>query len=39
MEEPVQRLEAEAQRLGINRKIKILGEGETMHLHAAASIR
>jgi L-ascorbate metabolism protein UlaG (beta-lactamase superfamily) len=39
MEEPVQRLEAEAQRLGINRKIKILDEGETLHLSPAVSIR
>jgi L-ascorbate metabolism protein UlaG (beta-lactamase superfamily) len=39
MEEPVQRLEAEADRLGINEQIKILGEGETMHLSPAARIR
>jgi L-ascorbate metabolism protein UlaG (beta-lactamase superfamily) len=39
MEEPVQRLEAEAERLGIKRQIKILGEGETMHLSPAISIR
>jgi L-ascorbate metabolism protein UlaG (beta-lactamase superfamily) len=32
MEEPVQRLKAEADRLGIKEQIKILGEGETMHL-------
>src|ERR1700760_27182 len=38
MEEPVQRLEAEAARLGIKGKIKILQEGETMHLCPAASI-
>jgi len=39
MEEPVQRLEAEAERLGIKRQIKILDEGETMHLSRATSIR
>jgi L-ascorbate metabolism protein UlaG (beta-lactamase superfamily) len=39
MEEPVQRLEAEGERLGIKGKIKILAEGETMHLCPAASIR
>jgi len=39
MEEPVQRLEAEAERLGIKRQIKILDEGETMHLSPAISIR
>jgi L-ascorbate metabolism protein UlaG (beta-lactamase superfamily) len=39
MEEPVQRLEAEAIRLGIKDRIKILEEGETMHLSAALSIR
>ncbi|MBB5342375.1 MBL fold metallo-hydrolase [Tunturibacter empetritectus] len=39
MEEPLQRLEAEAERLGIKGKIKILVEGETMHLCPAASIR
>ncbi len=32
IEEPVQRLEAEAARLGITAKIKVLEEGETMHL-------
>jgi L-ascorbate metabolism protein UlaG (beta-lactamase superfamily) len=38
MEEPVQRLKAEAARLGIKGKIKILEEGETMHLCPAAGI-
>jgi L-ascorbate metabolism protein UlaG (beta-lactamase superfamily) len=39
MEEPVQRLEAEAERLGIKRQIKILAEGETMHLNPTTGIR
>jgi hypothetical protein len=39
MEEPLQRLEAEAERLGIKGKLKILAEGETMHLCPATSIR
>jgi L-ascorbate metabolism protein UlaG (beta-lactamase superfamily) len=39
MEEPLQRLKAEAERLGIKGKIKILAEGETMHLCPATSIR
>jgi L-ascorbate metabolism protein UlaG (beta-lactamase superfamily) len=39
MEEPLQRLEAEGERLGIKGKIKILAEGETMHLCPAVSIR
>jgi L-ascorbate metabolism protein UlaG (beta-lactamase superfamily) len=39
MEEPVQRLEAEAARLGIKEQIKILQEGETMHLSPVARIR
>lgn len=39
MEEPIQRLAAEADRLGIKRQIKILAEGETMHLNPAVSIR
>ena len=38
MEEPIQRLEAEAERLGIKRQLKILAEGETMHLYPATSI-
>jgi len=32
MDEPVQRLKAEAARLGINGQLKVLEEGETMHL-------
>jgi L-ascorbate metabolism protein UlaG (beta-lactamase superfamily) len=39
MEEPVQRLKAEASRLGIKEQIKILEEGETMHLSPVARIR
>lgn len=39
MDEPVQRLEAEAIRLGIKSRIKVLEEGETMHLYSAACIR
>jgi L-ascorbate metabolism protein UlaG (beta-lactamase superfamily) len=39
MEEPVQRLEAEAARLGIKEQIKILEEGETLHLSPVARIR
>ncbi len=39
MEEPVQRLKAEADRLGIKEQIKILGEGETMHLSSAVRNR
>ena len=38
MEEPLQRLEAEATRLGIKGRVKVLEEGETMHLCPAASI-
>jgi L-ascorbate metabolism protein UlaG (beta-lactamase superfamily) len=38
MEEPVQRLEAEAIRLGIKDQIKILEEGATLHLSPATSI-
>ena len=38
MEEPLQRLEAEAVRLGIKGRVKVLEEGETMHLCPAASI-
>jgi L-ascorbate metabolism protein UlaG (beta-lactamase superfamily) len=38
MDEPLRRLEAEAARLGIKGKIKVLEEGETMHLCPAASI-
>ncbi|QNI37307.1 MBL fold metallo-hydrolase [Edaphobacter albus] len=32
MDEPLQRLQAEAARLGISDKIRVLAEGETMHL-------
>jgi len=39
MDEPLQRLKAEAARLGINGKLKVLEEGETMHLCVAAHIR
>jgi L-ascorbate metabolism protein UlaG (beta-lactamase superfamily) len=39
MDEPLQRVKAEAARLGINGKLKVLEEGETMHLCTAASIR
>jgi L-ascorbate metabolism protein UlaG (beta-lactamase superfamily) len=39
MDEPLQRVKAEAARLGINGKLKILEEGETMHLCLASSIR
>jgi L-ascorbate metabolism protein UlaG (beta-lactamase superfamily) len=38
MEEPVQRLQAEAARLGIKEQIKILEEGETLHLSPVARI-
>jgi L-ascorbate metabolism protein UlaG (beta-lactamase superfamily) len=38
MEEPVQRLVAEAVRLGIEQKVRVLGEGETMRLPARAGI-
>jgi L-ascorbate metabolism protein UlaG (beta-lactamase superfamily) len=39
MDEPLKRLEAEAVRLGMKERIKVLEEGETMHLCPAASIR
>jgi L-ascorbate metabolism protein UlaG (beta-lactamase superfamily) len=39
MDEPLQRVKAEAARLGINGKLKILEEGETMHLCLASRIR
>jgi L-ascorbate metabolism protein UlaG (beta-lactamase superfamily) len=39
MEEPLQRLAAEAARLGITGQIKVLEEGETMHLSAKVRIR
>jgi L-ascorbate metabolism protein UlaG (beta-lactamase superfamily) len=32
MDEPLQRLEAEGQKLGIGQRIKVLGEGETMRV-------
>jgi hypothetical protein len=38
MDEPLKRLEAEGARLGIKDQIKILEEGETMHLYSAARI-
>ena len=38
VEEPLQRLQAEAARLGITAKIKVLEEGETMHLTASERI-
>jgi L-ascorbate metabolism protein UlaG (beta-lactamase superfamily) len=38
MDEPLQRLKAEAARLGMNGKLKILEEGETMHLCVASRI-
>jgi L-ascorbate metabolism protein UlaG (beta-lactamase superfamily) len=39
MDEPLKRLEAEAVRLNIKERIKILEEGETMHLYATSRIR
>jgi L-ascorbate metabolism protein UlaG (beta-lactamase superfamily) len=38
MDEPLKRLEAEAIRLSIKNRIKVLEEGETMHLYSAARI-
>ncbi len=38
MDEPLQRLVAEAARLGITGKLKVLEEGETMHLWAQSRI-
>jgi L-ascorbate metabolism protein UlaG (beta-lactamase superfamily) len=38
MDEPLKRLAAEAARLGIKTQIKVLEEGETMHLYSAARI-
>jgi L-ascorbate metabolism protein UlaG (beta-lactamase superfamily) len=38
MDEPLQRLKAEAARIGMNGKLKILEEGETMHLCVASRI-
>lgn len=34
MEEPVQRLEAEARRVGVSERVRVLAEGETMRLPA-----
>jgi L-ascorbate metabolism protein UlaG (beta-lactamase superfamily) len=39
MEEPLQRLKAEAAKLGMTEQIKVLEEGETMHLCPASRIR
>ena len=39
MDEPLKRLEAEAARLDIKGQVKVLEEGETMHLYSAARIR
>jgi L-ascorbate metabolism protein UlaG (beta-lactamase superfamily) len=39
MDEPVKRLTAEAARLNIKDQVKVLEEGETMHLYATASVR
>jgi L-ascorbate metabolism protein UlaG (beta-lactamase superfamily) len=39
MDEPLKRLDAEAARLNIKGRVKILEEGETMHLYAATRIR
>ena len=36
MDEPLQRLDAEAIRLGIEDQVKVLEEGETMHLYPAS---
>jgi L-ascorbate metabolism protein UlaG (beta-lactamase superfamily) len=38
MDEPLQRLKAEASRLNIKERVKVLEEGETMHLCPAVSI-
>ncbi|MEO6804563.1 MAG: MBL fold metallo-hydrolase [Edaphobacter sp.] len=38
MDEPLERLQAEAARLGLTNKLKIFEEGETMHLSSAARI-
>ena len=38
MEEPVQRLNADARRLGIEGKVRVLGEGETMRLSPDCSL-
>jgi L-ascorbate metabolism protein UlaG (beta-lactamase superfamily) len=39
MDEPLKRLDAEATRLGIKKQIKVLEEGETMHLNSVVRIR
>ena len=39
MDEPLKRLAAEATRLNVKGQVKVLEEGETMHLYAAARIR
>jgi L-ascorbate metabolism protein UlaG (beta-lactamase superfamily) len=39
MDEPVKRLTAEAARLNIKDQVKVLEEGETMHLYAAVGVR
>jgi L-ascorbate metabolism protein UlaG (beta-lactamase superfamily) len=38
MDEPLQRLNAEAARLNIKERVKVLEEGETMHLYAPSRI-
>jgi L-ascorbate metabolism protein UlaG (beta-lactamase superfamily) len=38
MEEPVQRLNADARRLGIEDRVRVLGEGETMRLSATGEL-
>jgi hypothetical protein len=38
MEEPVQRLNADARRLGIEDRVRVLDEGETMRLSAAGAL-
>jgi len=38
MEEPVQRLSADARRLGIEASVKVLGEGETLRFSAAGDL-
>ena len=38
MDKPLQRLKAEATRIGMNGKLKVLEEGETLHLCMASRI-
>lgn len=38
MEEPIQRLNADARRLGMEDRVRVLGEGETMKLDGAGSL-